>query len=174
MTARTSRQQTASTTTHAGRRVPSGSAVTNVVVRVAGTVPVRLDLTQVGTMEQQLGLSLGTVLIYLRSGITARAIADGWEPAAVLTGTLSPAITGRRSVPVVTSVAAVMVQMAAIPPVRAAFQPAREDGTVPAVLRVQVGPVTWEVCDANAYVSLLRAWRQAAHLLSHAPVDDQD
>jgi hypothetical protein len=46
--------------------VPSTSAVLNVVVRVAGIVPVRVDLAYVGTPEQQVGLSLGTVLVYLR------------------------------------------------------------------------------------------------------------
>lgn len=126
--------------------------------------------------QQRLGRvqSPGLSLAHGTACGTKRCWPVGPRVAAVLTATLSPAITGRRSVPVVPSVAAVMVQMVSIPPVRAAFQPAREDGTVPAVLRVQVGPVTWEVCDANAYVSLLRAWRQAAHLLSHAPVDDQD
>jgi hypothetical protein len=40
---------------------------------------------------------------------------------------------------------------------------------VPAALHVQVGPVTWEVCDATAYVTLLRAWRRAARLLGDSP-----
>lgn len=51
-----------------------------VVVRVAGVVPARLDLTHVGTPEQQLGLSLGTVLVYLWSGVTARALHDVADP----------------------------------------------------------------------------------------------
>lgn len=46
------------------RMITSASVVTNVVVRAAGVVPARLDLTHAGTAEQQLGLSLGTVLVY--------------------------------------------------------------------------------------------------------------
>lgn len=45
---------------------------------------------------------------------------------------------------------------------------------MPAVLRIQVGPVTWELCDANANTSILRAWRQAARLLGDNPTEDED
>jgi hypothetical protein len=42
--------------------IPASSAVMSVVVEVAGSVPVRLDLAHIGTPEQQLGMSLGTVM----------------------------------------------------------------------------------------------------------------
>ena len=170
-----SRRTTGHTATSApARTMPTGSAVMAVVVRVAGIVPARLDLTHVGTSEQQLGLSVGTVLIYLRSGVTARAVADGWARAAVLARPLSPAVTGRRPLVIGPSAVAVMVQMAGVPQVTAEFHPARADGAIPAMLRVQVGPVTWEVCDATAYASLLRAWRQAARLLGDDLGDDEE
>ena len=176
MTARTS--PTSDTTSgqdaRAVRMMPTSSAVMNVVVRVAGIVPVRLDLTHVGTIEQQLGLSLGTVLIYLRSGLTARAVAEEWKRAAVAARSLSPAIAGRRPVPVGPSTIATMVQLAGMPQVTTAFESARAGSAVPALLRVHVGPITWEVCDTNAYTSLLRAWRQAARLLGDNPADEDD
>jgi len=180
MTARTSRHTTGGHTTQQSaplaqpRMIPVGTAVMNVVVRVAGIIPARLDLTHVGTPEQQLGLSLGTVLVYLRSGLTARAVAEGWGRAAVLARPLSPAIAGRRPLVVGPSTVAVLAQLAGLPTVDAAFEPARAGGAVPALLRVQVGPVTWELCDANAYTSLLRAWRQAARLLGDNPADEDD
>jgi len=170
--ARSDRQVTAATQTPT-RAVPSSSSVVNIVVRVAGMVPVRLDLTHAKTVEQQLGLSLGTVLVYLRSGITARAVAEGWGQASALAQPLSPAVVGRRVLPVGPSVAAAMVQLAGVPKVTTSFAPARAGGTVPAILRVQVGPVTWEVCDATAYACLLRGWRQAARLLGDNPTDDE-
>ena len=34
------------------------------------------------------------------------------------------------------------------------------------MLRIQVGPVTWELADAAAYSSMLSAWRIAADLLA--------
>jgi len=147
--------------------------VTNIVVRVAGIVPVRLDLSHVGTVEQQLGLSLGTVLVYLRSGLTARCVAEEWGKAAVLAQSLAPAVVGRRPLAVGPSTVAAMVQLGGAPRVTSVAQPARAGGAVPALVRVQVGPVTWEVSDATAYVSLLRAWRQAARLLGDNPTEDE-
>ncbi len=49
------------------RMITASSVVTNLVVRAAGLVPARLDLVHVGTPEQQLGLTLGGILIYLRT-----------------------------------------------------------------------------------------------------------
>jgi hypothetical protein len=89
-----------------------------VVVRAAGIVPVRLDLTHAGTAEQQLGMSLGTVL-----GLCTIAA---------------------------------LVRLAGVPEVTAAVVSARPGSTDPAVLRLRVGPVTWQICDATAYTSLLR------------------
>jgi len=82
---------------HAGtaqaRLLTASAVVTNVVVRAAGVVPARLDLTHVGTAEQQLGLALGSVLFYLRTGLTARAVAEAWSGAAA--GAVAGARGGR-------------------------------------------------------------------------------
>ena len=69
MTARTSRSRTIEqpSPTAQARLITSSSVVTSLTVRAAGLVPARLDLAHVGTAEQQLGLTLGTVLIYLRA-----------------------------------------------------------------------------------------------------------
>jgi hypothetical protein len=176
MTARTSTSH-AAVEHHAGtaqaRLITASAVVTNVVVRAAGVIPARLDLTHVGTAEQQLGLTLGSVLLYLRTGVTARAVAEGWSGASPLARSLAPAVTGRRPLVIGPSTVAVMVRLAGIPDVRAHAQPARAGGAIPAVMRDQVGPVTWEICDATAYASLLRAWRQAARLLGDNPTEDE-
>lgn len=44
-------------------------------------------------------------------------------------------------------------------------RPARH---LPTMLRIQVGPITWDLADAAAYTSLLNAWRGAADLLAAA------
>jgi hypothetical protein len=113
------------------------------------------------------------VLVYLRTVGTARTIAAGWSRAAVLARSLSPAIAGRRPLVVGPSTVAAMVQMAGVPQVTAEFEPTRFDGAVPAMLRVQVGPVTWQVRDATAYSSMLRAWRQATRLVGENPTEDE-
>lgn len=155
------------------RMITASSVVTNLVVRAAGLVSARLDLDHVGTPEQQLGLTLGGLLIYMRTGITARAVAEGWSGAAVLAQNLRPAVTGRRPLLIGPTTVAAMVRLAGCPDVGATLQPARAVGAVPAVLRVQMGPVTWEICDATAYTSMLRAWRQAARLLGDNPTEDE-
>ena len=78
MTARTEGHgSTQTSATAQARMITQSSVVTSLVVRAAGLIPARLDLAHVGTAEQQLGLTLGAVLVYLRAGVTARAVADG-------------------------------------------------------------------------------------------------
>lgn len=169
----TARTQSTGDATRA-RLISASSVVTGLVVRAAGLVPARLDLNYVGTPEQQLGLTLGAVLIYLRTGATARVVADGWSGAAVLARSLGPAVAGRRPLLVGPTTVAAMVRFAGRPRVTSVYEPAQAEGAVPAVLRIATGPVTWQVCDATAYTSILRAWRQAARLLGDNPTEDEE
>ncbi|GAA2573340.1 hypothetical protein [Pseudonocardia hydrocarbonoxydans] len=175
MPARTDRSRSVeqSSPTTQARLITSSSVVTNLTVRAAGLVPARIDLAHVGTAEQQLGLTLGSVLIYIRAGATARAVADGWSGAAVGAQSLAPAIAGRRPLLIGPTTVAAMIRFAGLPDVTWAFMPARAGRAVPAMLRIEVGPVNWEVCDATAYTSMLRAWRQAARLLAENPTEDE-
>ncbi|GAA3224657.1 hypothetical protein GCM10017691_12860 [Pseudonocardia petroleophila] len=175
MPARTDRSRTVEqpSPTAQARMITKSSVVTNLTVRAAGVVPARLDLAHVGTAEQQLGLTLGTVLVYLRAGVTARAVADGWSAAAIGAQSLTPAVAGRRPLLIGPTTVAAMIRFAGLPKVNSAFVPARAGGAVPAMLRIEVGPVTWAVCDATAYTSMLRAWRQAARLLGENPTEDE-
>ena len=175
MPARTDRSRIVeqSNSTVQARMITSSSVVTSLTVRAAGLVPARIDLVHVGTAEQQLGLTLGTVLIYIRAGVTARAVAEGWSAAAIGAQSLAPAVAGRRPLLIGPTTVAAMIRFAGQPKVNSAFVPARAGGAVPGMLRIEVGPVTWEVCDSTAYTSMLRAWRQAARLLGENPTEDE-
>ena len=144
------------------------SSVMSVGVRVAGRVPTRVDLRFAGTAEQQLGLSLGTVLVYVRTLLAVRSVALAWGEAAPQARSLSPVLAERRR-PVAGSgpwsIAAV-VRLAGMPRVESVLLPARPGSDLPTMLRMQVGPITWELCDAASYTALLRAWRTAADLLA--------
>jgi len=105
--------------------------------------------------------------------MTARAVADGWSGAAIGAQSLAPAVPGRRPLLIGPTTVAAMIRFGGQPDVTWAFMPARGGGAVPAMLRIEVGPVTWEVCDATAYTSMLRAWRQAARLLGENPTEDE-
>jgi len=165
MSARTSDHPTTAPST-----VPSSAVVTRLIVRVRGIVPARMDVTHVGTPEQQLGLTLGGVLIYIRAGATAREVADGWSAAAVHARALGVAVVGRRAVPASPLSVVAMVRLGGLPRVTAAVEHVGQA----ALLRLQVGPVIWEVCDATAYTSMLRTWRQAARLLGDNPTEDEE
>ena len=144
------------------------SSVSSVVVRVAGRVPARVDLRFAGTPQQQLGLSLGTVLIYMSTYLTARTVAIAWGDAAAQARSLSPVLPPSRR-PAVTpgpwSLSA-LARFAGTPRVEALLMPSRPGINLPTMLRVQVGPITWELADAAAYTSLLNGWRTAADLLA--------
>jgi hypothetical protein len=76
------------------------------------------------------------------------------------------AVAGRRPLVAGPSTVAAMVRLAGVPQVTGSLEQIGAATTAPAFLRIQAGPVTWDVCDGTAYASMLRAWRQAARLLS--------
>lgn len=86
----------------------------------------------------------------------------------MLARSLSPAVAGRRPLLIGPSTVGALVQVAGIPEVTSNLVA----GAALQVLHIQVGPVTWELCDANAYTSLLRVWRQAARLIEDNPTED--
>ncbi|MBN9739184.1 MULTISPECIES: hypothetical protein [unclassified Pseudonocardia] len=149
--------------------IAGGAAtVTGMVVRVAGHVPTRVDLRNAATAEQQLGLTLGAVLIYLRSHYTAHLIARSWSQAAPLAGSLTPHLTGRRrgimsTGPFSTSA---LIRIGGAPDLRAALIPAEPGQERPAILRLDLGSVSWELCDAASYAALRQGWQSAADLLA--------
>lgn len=164
-------QQTITTTEttlaeeNAGRGL---SSVSTLAVRVAGFVPTRVDMRFAGTPEQQLGITLGAVLVYVSMHRTAAMIADKWAAAAPLARGLSHALPqGRRDAAVTAGpwLLSAMVRFAGTPVVTASMLTPQPGRDVPPLLRMQVGPVTWELADAVAYTSMLNAWRIAEDLL---------
>ncbi|MBC3191675.1 hypothetical protein H7X46_11445 [Pseudonocardia sp. C8] len=143
------------------------SSVGSLAVRVAGWVPTRVDLRFAGTPQQQLGLSLGTVLVYMATHLTAHQIAEKWAAAAPAARVLSQSLPRDRR-PALSSgpwLVSAMVRFAGAPTVTTDVMTSQPGRDVPTLLRVQVGPVTWELADAVAYTSMLNAWRVAADLL---------
>lgn len=66
-----------------------------------------------------------------------------------------------------------MVRMFGLPKVSSMLLSPQPGTNLPTMLRMQVGPITWELADAVAYSSLLKAWRTAADVLAvHATEDD--
>ena len=160
------------------RYIAAGVDVAVILVRIAGEVPARLDLTHAGDPEQQLGMTVGQVLLYLRSATTAEAVWRGWRQAGALAAQLPPARPGRRLMTVGPSTACVMVRVSGTPKMLTALQPGRPAAALtpeaPSTLRMTIGPVQWEVCDRTAYATILRAWHRAAVLLGSTTIHKDD
>jgi hypothetical protein len=156
------------------RWIAGGVDVAAIVVRIAGEVPTRLDLTHAGDTEQQLGMTVGQVLLYLRTATTAEAVWRGWRQAGALAAQLPPARPGQRLMTVGPSTACVMVRVAGSPKMLTALQPGRAAAArtpeVPSTLRMTIGPLQWEVCDRTAYATMLNAWQRAAVLLGSTTI----
>ncbi len=107
-------------------------------------------------------------MIYLGSHLTARTVALAWGEAAAQARSLSPVLPPSRR-PVVAAgpwSLSALARFAGTPRVETLLMPARPGVGLPTMLRMQVGQVAWELADAAAYTSLLRAWRSAADLLA--------
>lgn len=145
------------------------SSVGSIAVRVAGLVPTRVDLRFAGTPQQQLGVSLGTILVYMSTGLTASTIVDKWAAAAPLSRALSHVLPSERRPAMATGpwLLSAMVRFGGMPAVTADLLTAQPGRELPPMLRIQVGPVTWELADVVAYSSMLNAWRIAADLLAN-------
>jgi hypothetical protein len=136
----------------AARTIPASSIVMNIVVRAYGLVPVRLDLSHVGTPQHELSMGLGMVLVYVRSAITARAVAEQWGQAATHAKALSTAVVGRRPAMSGASTICAVVRLAGMPRVTAVLQPSRPGSPFPTHLRTTSAPCV-EIADRTAYAT---------------------
>ncbi|MBC3190981.1 hypothetical protein H7X46_07890 [Pseudonocardia sp. C8] len=148
--------------------------VLGMVVRVAGPVACRVDMRFAGTPQRQLGLSMGPVLIYLQSQYTAARVARQWRSAAPLVASLPTVLAGRRR-GVMTAggpwSTATMIRLGGAPTVSGGLVEPRPGSEAAVVLRMRVGPLVWELCDAAAYTATVRGWTLAAQMLA---VDGDD
>jgi hypothetical protein len=150
-----------------GERADGTGQVIGFSVRLAGRVPTRIDVQHAGTPEAQLGLSAGPVLVYLGSHHTAARIAQSWAAMAPAATSLVPHLRSRRALFAAGpwSVSAI-VRLGGEATITGGLLPGRPGSELPAILRLRVGPIAWELCDAAAYTTMLAAWRRAAALLT--------
>jgi hypothetical protein len=173
---RASAQDTGRDTENAHARQGVGGAVEvmGMVLRVAGPVACRVDMQFAGAPERQLGLSMGTVLIYLRSHYTALKIARAWSSAAPLAASLAPVLTGsKRGVMAPTGPwsTATMVRLNGSPNVTGGLIEPVAGTKATRMLRMRVGPLVWELCDGAAFAATVKGWKLAADMLA---VDSDD
>jgi hypothetical protein len=135
------------------------SAITAATIRVVGQVPTDISLTHLGTPEQEASLRIGELLIYLRDPHIAHQVAQLFGQAKACTSAL-PNVAGVRRANLAPRVGlvGVIVRLGGDPHCDTTWIPGQPGSAHPAHVRVQVGPITWELCDRAAWHSIGAAW----------------
>jgi hypothetical protein len=135
------------------------SAITTATIRVAGQIPTDVSISHLGTPEQEASLRIGELLIYLRDPHIAGQVAQLWFQAKASTSAL-PNVIGpaRVRLPVRVGLVGVIVRLGGDPRCGTSWMPARPGTLDTSRVRVEVGPIVWEVCDRAAWHSIGRAW----------------
>lgn len=138
----------------------NASTITAVTVRVAGALPIEVSLRNLGTAEQEASMRMGELLVCVRSPSVAERISQVWTYAKPIVCTLPQlASVGKLHLPVRVSLVGTIVRFAGYPTCTTVGVPARCGSQQPAHVRIQVGPLAWEVCDQLAWHTITRAWR---------------
>lgn len=135
------------------------SVITAATMRVAGQVPTEITLRHLGEPEQEASLRIGELLIYLRDPHIAEQIAQLWTQAKPATSAL-PNMLGasRLHLPIRVGLVGVIVRLGGDPRCTTTWMPGRSGVAHPAHVRVEVGPIVWEICDRAAWHSIGRGW----------------
>lgn len=135
------------------------STITAATIRVAGQVPTDISLRHLGTPEQEASLHVGELLIYLRDPYIARQVAQLWAQAKAATSAL-PNVIGPSRLHLAPRVGlvGVIVRLGGDPKCTTTWIPGQPGVAYPAHVRVEVGPIKWEICDRAAWHSIGRAW----------------
>lgn len=139
------------------------TVVQEVTIPASGEVDGRVDVTHAGTYHAVASVTIGTVLVRLKSRPAAEQIVETWQLAALHLDSivedanrdqLGPDL-GVGPVGVVLAVESyVATRFDAIP-----VQAGRN------YLRIRVGPVVWLVYDRAAYWSIRKLWEVAEQLI---------
>jgi hypothetical protein len=143
------------------------SAITNATLRIAGEIRADINVAHLGTPEQEASLRIGELLIYLRDPSIAVRVGKDCARARTHTAIL-PQLAGasRLHLPVRVGVVGLVIRLGGAPRTVITGVPARPGVAVPPHVRVEIGPVTFEVCDQVAWWALGRAWALLARALT--------
>jgi hypothetical protein len=140
------------------------TTVQTVTIRAVGDVDGHVDVTYAGTPEAIVTVAIGPALIRLYQADVAFRIREGWKAAAVSLHRLPEAVSTTWAVPV-SSPVGIVVRIGVDVTTTSALVPAtrqlRRDH-----LRMQVGPLVWQVLDRAAYRSIVQLWERAEQMLA--------
>jgi hypothetical protein len=142
------------------------SRVISVTVRAVNQIQGTLHLVDGGTPQAYVSATIGDVLIYVRSLETARHLLAGWNEAEYVAKRLPKKISRRwLGVAAEDYTSTAVVRFAGYPAFTSVHMGARKDIGVPEHARMQFGPLVWQVCDQDAYVSIRTLLMKICQLL---------
>ncbi|MGI8817446.1 MAG: hypothetical protein ACR2G2_19770 [Pseudonocardia sp.] len=135
------------------------SAITTATVRVAGQIPVDITINHLGAPEQEASMRLGELLVYVREPAIAAMVATLWRQSQPISAALPyVAGTSRLHLPARIGLVGVVARLGGWPPCAVSWVPGRPGVAQPPHVRVEVGPIRWEICDQAAWHTIGRAW----------------
>lgn len=136
--------------------------VLQVSIRAAGDVYGFVDVSNAGTREAIVSLTIGTTLCRITSRRTARIIRESWETAGVNSAKLPERVSQTWLGPDLgVNPVGALVRYAGDVVVTSHYVDRDQQLRRPAHLRIQVGPMAWAVLDRAAYATMLDLWRRA-------------
>jgi hypothetical protein len=138
------------------------TAVHEVTIRAVGEVDGHIDVTFAGTREAVVSVSLGPVLARLYSADVAYRIRETWKAAAVYLHRLPDTAhhIGIESNP---APVGIVIRVGHDVPTSAVLVPATSQLATDH-LRVQVGPLVWQIMDRAAYRSVVGLLERAERM----------
>jgi hypothetical protein len=135
------------------------SGITAATLRVAGEIPTDVTISHLGSPEQEASLRIGELLVYVRNACVVEHVAELWSQNRAITSAL-PHVAGpsRLQLPIRVGLVAVVVRLGGRPSCTAGWVAGRPGVAQPPHVRVDIGPVAFEVCDQAAWHTLGRAW----------------
>jgi hypothetical protein len=140
------------------------TSVQTVTIRAVGKVEGHIDVAHARTPETVVTLVIGSSLIRLYRKDVVHRIRECWQSAAVNLHRLPDAVSatwlGPTSAPV-----GIVVRIGNDVTTSATLMPASGQLVRP-YLRIQVGPLVWQVIDRAAYESITPLWDHAHDMLA--------
>lgn len=135
---------------------PQTKTIYSITLRVAGPQRVTVDAHHTGTQQAFLGIAIGALLVYTSQREVCGQLRRGWEHAARLAGKLPRAAQRPTTADHAagTGLAAAMVRLEGQVGLTIAGIPASSATGIPAHVRIQLGPLVWQVLDQTAYATI--------------------
>jgi hypothetical protein len=135
------------------------SVITAATIRIAGQVPTDISISHLGTREQEASLRIGELLIYVRDPHIVANVAQLFVQKRPATSAL-PHVIGlsRLHLPVRVGLVGVVIRLGGNPNCTASRIAGRPGHAEPSHVRVEIGPIAWEICDQVGWHSIGHAW----------------